>query len=208
MYSKIQYISQGDTVPLQLNAIKTALDAGCNWIQLRYKDVSENEVLRLAERVKKATDGYECTFIINDYPRVANYVEADGIHLGLTDMPVAVARTILGPGKIIGGTANTLGDIMQRYNEQCDYIGLGPFRFTATKQKLSPVLGMAGYATIMNQLKELDIKTPIYAIGGIEEQDIEPLIKAGIYGVALSGLITRHPHKKELLSKLNILCSH
>ena len=208
MYSKIQYISQGVTAIHQLNAIKSALDAGCNWVQLRYKNRPEHEVLELAQQVKKATEGYNCTYIINDHLHIAKAVDADGIHLGLEDMPVMEAREILGSTKIIGGTANTLAHVMQRYKEQCNYIGLGPYRFTATKEKLSPVLGLEGYAAIMKELKGLNIQTPVYAIGGIVQDDIPPILHTGIYGVALSGLITNHSHKKELLTNLNILCSH
>jgi len=208
MYSKIQYISQGTTAAQQLNAIKNALDAGCNWIQLRYKNAPEAAVLQLALQVKNVTESYNCTYIINDHPQIANAVDADGIHLGLDDMPVAQAREIIGPAKIIGGTANTLTHVLQRHNEQCSYIGLGPYRFTATKEKLSPVLGLEGYADIIQQVKELNITTPIYAIGGIAQEDIPPILKTGIYGVALSGLITNHPHKKQLLTNLNTICNH
>ena len=172
------------------------------------KNAIENEVLQIALQVKGVTERYNCTYIINDYPQIAKEVDADGLHLGLDDMPIAQARKIIGPEKIVGGTANTLVHVLQRYNEQCDYIGLGPYRFTATKEKLSPILGLDGYALIMNHLKELNIQTPIYAIGGIKEEDIPPILQTGIYGVALSGLITNNPHKKELLTNLNTLCSH
>lgn len=208
MYSKIQYISQGNTALQQLNNIKSALDAGCNWIQLRYKNAIENEVLQLALQVKSVTERYNCTYIINDFPHIAKEVDADGLHLGLDDMPIAQARKIIGYDKIIGGTANTLVHVLQRYNEQCNYIGLGPYRFTATKEKLSPILGLDGYASIMSHLKELNIQTPVYAIGGIKEEDITAILQTGIYGVALSGLITNNLHKKELLTKLKTLCSH
>jgi len=208
MYSKLQYISQGNTAAQQLNAIKNAVDAGCNWIQLRYKNVPEPEVLSLALTVKKALYGYDCTYIINDHPEVAKEVDADGLHLGLDDMPISRARKIIGPNKIIGGTANTLTHVIQRHNEGCNYIGLGPYRFTTTKEKLSPVLGIEGYTSIIAALKERNIKTPIFAIGGIQEDDISPILQTGIYGVALSGLITNHEDKKNLLTKLYTLCSH
>jgi len=205
MYSKIQYISQGATAYEQLTNIKKVVDSGGNWIQLRYKNAPESEVLSLALQVKKALESYNCTFIINDYLQIAKHVDANGVHLGLNDMPVAQARSVLGWDKIIGGTANTLLDVMQRHNEQCNYIGLGPFRFTATKQNLSPVLGLQGFEDIMYYIKELQIQTHVYAIGGIEQQDIIKILQTGIYGVALSGYITRHPQQKELFSQLQRL---
>jgi len=203
--NKIQYISQGNSIAEQVTNIKSAIDAGCNWVQLRYKNVKGTEVFHLAELVKQYIEGYNCTLIINDYPNVAKAVDADGIHLGLDDMNVEQARVIIGYDKIIGGTANTLANVLQRHKEQCDYVGLGPFRFTTTKEKLSPILGLEGFITIMQQLKELNITLPVYAIGGIQQQDIALLLEAGVHGVALSGLVTTHPHKKELFNQLYAL---
>jgi thiamine-phosphate pyrophosphorylase len=130
---KLQYISQGLDHRSQLEAIQKALDGGCVWIQLRYKNSTQLEFHHLASRVKTLTDHYKATLIINDNVFVAKESDADGVHLGLDDMPVRDARSILGPGKIIGGTANTWEDISKRMAERCDYIGLGPFRFTQTK---------------------------------------------------------------------------
>ena len=208
MNDKIQYISQGNSYEEQYSAIEQVLDAGCTWLQLRYKNTSAREVLWLAAAVRKITESYNCKLIINDYPVIAKEVDADGIHLGLNDMPVVLARDIIGPDKIIGGTANTITDVLQRQSEGCDYIGLGPFSFTTTKEKLSPILGLEGYKTIMEQIKEKNITIPIVAIGGIEQEDVSAILQTGIYGVALSGLITRHPQKKELFNQLYTLCSH
>lgn len=208
MYDKIQYISQGNSVTEQLNNIQQVLDAGCTWLQLRYKKGTQAEMNDLAIATKKLTESYNCTFIINDYPELVVETGADGVHLGLTDMPIEQARAIVGIDKIIGGTANTLVDVLQRHREQCDYVGLGPFRFTQTKEKLSPVLGLSGYSTIMTQLQEMEVNIPVFAIGGIQQEDIQPILDTGIYGVALSGYITQHENKKQLLNQLYTLCSH
>lgn len=208
MYNKIQYISQGSSIDEQLLNIKKALDAGCEWLQLRYKNGSKGEVLQLALSVRKIIENYNCRLIINDHPEIAKEVDADGVHLGLNDMPVAIARAIIGKNKIIGGTANTLKDVLQRHTEQCDYVGLGPFRFTKTKENLSPIVGLIGYNEIMSQLNEQQITIPVFAIGGIEQEDISAILQTGIYGVALSGLITHHTQKQQLFNELNILCSH
>ena len=121
-------------------------------------------------------------------------IDSDGVHLGLNDESVSEARLILGDHKIIGGTANTLSDVLQRIGESCDYIGLGPLRFTATKEKLSPVLGFEGYQNIIESLQKESIAIPkIYAIGGVRLEDIKLLQRAGIYGAAVSGQITENP---------------
>lgn len=208
MYDKIQYISQGNSITEQLTNIKQVLDAGCTWLQLRYKNGTQAEMSELAIATKSLTENYNCTFIINDYPELVVVTGADGVHLGLADMPIEKARAIVGGDKIIGGTANTLEDVLQRHREQCDYVGLGPFRFTQTKEKLSPVLGLSGYKSIMTQLQEGDINIPVFAIGGIQQEDVQSILDTGIYGVALSGYITQHENKKELLNKLYTLCSH
>lgn len=203
MLSKLQYISQGKTAAEQYLNIQNALDKGAQWIQLRWKESTYEQKLELANTILEMCRSYKATCIINDHIEIAKTVNADGVHLGLNDAKIAYARSILGQDKIIGGTANTLDDVLQRTTEGCDYIGLGPYRFTQTKEKLSPILGLTGYQNIMNQLQEKSVKTPpIYAIGGIETADIPALQQSGIYGIALSGLITRQP---QLISQINHL---
>lgn len=200
MFSKLQYISQGTTVEAQLYNIHQVLDNGCDWIQLRFKNGNSKELFTLAEAVKTLCEEYLATFIINDKVDLALQINADGVHLGLNDMRIKDARTLLGNHKIIGGTANTLKDVLQRTAENCDYIGLGPFRFTATKENLSPLLGLEGYKNILAQLSEQNTKIPVYAIGGIQQEDIDALLETGIHGIAVSGTITENP---QLITQLN-----
>jgi thiamine-phosphate pyrophosphorylase len=194
MFDKLQYISQGATIDTQIENIQVALDAGCTWIQLRFKNGSEAEFIQAAEKARNICSAYNAIFIVNDHVRVAKEVDAHGVHLGLDDMPVQQAKTILGDDKIIGGTANTLMHALQRVEENCSYIGLGPFRFTATKEKLSPILGLQGYASIMHELSLRKIETHVFAIGGILKDDIENILKTGVYGVAVSGAVTNDKH--------------
>lgn len=201
MYSKLQYISQGLSSEEQLVNIKKVLDNGCTWIQLRFKNKPHNQVLTLAEQVKTLTEQYNSTLIINDSIDIANYVNADGVHLGLQDADISLARSILGSDKIIGGTANTFQHIKQRVAEKCNYIGLGPFRYTETKQNLSPILGLAGYHSIMSQISTEESTIPIYAIGGIQLDDIDAILNTGIYGVAISAALT-HSHQSDIIQKI------
>ena len=205
MFNKLQYISQGTTSQEQLNNIQLALEAGCKWIQLRFKNVAEEELIVLAEKVKKLCERYQSVFIINDHPHIAQAINADGLHLGLTDMSISEAKKIIGNDKIIGGTANTIEHVLQRVAEGCSYIGLGPFRFTSTKEKLSPIVGLQGYEEIMNVLHQQNCLTPIYAIGGILLEDAADIMKTGIYGIAASGLISNHSDKKFVVEKFNTL---
>lgn len=188
MYSKIQYISSGNTLTQQLKHIQRVLDSGVDWIQVRFKNGNTSSLLRLAEKVKLLQQRYNFTFIINDHLSIAQQVDADGVHLGLKDQPIAIARQLLGCDKIIGGTANTYQDVQQRIAEGCNYIGLGPLRFTRSKENLSPILGAAGYTEIIEQLKDHP-HPPIYAIGGVTLDDVDQLSAIGLYGIALSSAL-------------------
>ncbi|EHO05066.1 thiamine-phosphate pyrophosphorylase [Myroides odoratimimus CCUG 12901] len=204
MLNKIQYISHGDTPQEQLYHIETVLGAGQQWIQYRFKNTTNTTLWQTAEQVKKLCEQYQATLIINDHVDLAKAIEADGVHLGLTDLSITQAKAYL-PNKIIGGTANTIEDIQLRHAEGCDYIGLGPYRFTTTKQKLSPILGLAGYQQLLKQMQELDINIPVVAIGGIQLEDVEDLKKAGLHGIAISGLLQNSTDKKTLLQQLNYI---
>lgn len=200
---KLQYISDGETYFEQYTSVCEALDAGIQWIQLRWKTAPVKEAEKLAEKIRPLCDTYRAVFIINDYPEIAVRVEATGVHLGLNDMSVAEARKILKPHQWIGGTASTIQDVLQRIQEQVTYIGLGPLRFTTTKEKLSPVLGIEGYQKIISQLGENTV--PIYAIGGVRASDIVLLLRTGVYGVAISSAINRSTNKKMYIQQLNQL---
>lgn len=200
---KLQFISNGECFEEQYTHILNALDAGIQWIQLRWKNANQNQILSLAEKIKPVCDNYHAVFIINDHPDIAKTINATGVHLGLKDMPVAEAKKILSPTQWIGGTANTLEDVLQRINEQVTYIGLGPFRYTTTKTNLSPVLGTEGFASILSSLPSG--YPPVFAIGGITEKDIIPLLQTGVYGVAISSAITQAKDITNYVKQLNQL---
>lgn len=202
---KLQYISQGNTFQEQELYIRKALDNGIKWVQVRWKNAPENELINLCEISKQLCSEYQAVCIINDHVQIAKEIDADGVHLGLNDSAIEEARSILGKNKIIGGTANTLSDVIQRIKESCDYIGLGPLRFTTTKEKLSQVLGFEGYQNIIDGLGEKSIDIPkIFAIGSVALEDILPLQGIGIYGVSVSGLITKQPTIIKELNKVMI----
>lgn len=164
-----------------------ACRGGAKWIQLRIKNKPEDECLVIATQVKAICKNFSAKLVINDYVDIAKSVDADGVHLGKEDMNPVEARKILGDQCIIGGTANTVEDVLQQINNGCDYIGLGPYRFTHTKEKLSPVLGLAGIQKIASRFSA---QIPIIAIGSISLNDIPSLMATGIHGIAVSSAIT------------------
>jgi thiamine-phosphate pyrophosphorylase len=152
------------------------------------KDADEALLEETAIIVQEMCKNYGATFIIDDNVLLAKKIKADGVHLGKNDMPVAEARKILGGDFIIGGTVNSFEDIEKVLsNATPDYFGCGPFRFTTTKQKLAPILGLEGYKNITSKMKENNIQIPLVAIGGIGKEDIPSIFECGVGGIALSG---------------------
>ncbi|WP_299466162.1 thiamine phosphate synthase [uncultured Microscilla sp.] len=200
--AKLQYITQQTNTLSHVQAAQKACEAGCNWVQLRVKDTPEAEVQAIALKVKAICALYGATFILNDHVAVAKAVHADGVHLGKEDMSPKEARKILGKDAIIGGTANTFEDVQRLVKARVDYIGAGPFRFTTTKKKLSPVLGAQGYTTLMANCYEQNIDTPIVAIGGIVAEDLSIIRQTGVYGVAVSGVITHHQSPAQVVETM------
>lgn len=187
----VQFISHYSERYSYLDSIQLALEGGCRWIQLRMKDATDDEVRPIAIKAQQLCRHYNATFIIDDRVALVRELGADGVHLGKNDMPIREARQILGPDFIIGGTANTFEDAKAHYEASADYIGCGPFRFTTTKKKLAPVLGLEGYRHIIQQMRAANINIPIVAIGGITKDDIPAILQTGITGIALSGTVLR-----------------
>lgn len=197
---RLLYISQAP----HMENIRAACEAGCRWIQLRVKQSSEDQ-LQLAIDAKKICDEFDAKLSINDRPAVASQVKAYGVHVGKLDVPVTEARSIVGEQSILGGTANTLDDVLAHIRDGVDYVGVGPFRFTTTKENLSPILGLEGYRQLMSVIGS---KVPVMAIGGILLEDIPALMETGVHGVAVSGLITNAIDKKEMVQKINAIWNH
>ena len=197
--NKLHYISQGASPKEHLENIQNACQSGAELVQLRLKNLSDKKILKTALEAREITNHFQTRLIINDHYKIAKEVKADGVHLGKSDTCPTEARKHLYTWQIIGGTANTLEDCKTLITKEIDYIGLGPFRFTTTKENLSPVLGLDGYSLIIQELKT---KTPIIAIGGIAENDIPELLKTGISGIAMSGEITRDFNKIRTFNKL------
>ena len=189
MIPTLHYISQGSTPKEHLENIQKACSSGAELVQLRLKNQPEKVVLETAQQAREITSKFQALLIINDHYKIAAAVKADGVHLGKLDSCPTTARKELASWQLIGGTANTLEDCKNLIHKKVDYIGLGPFRFTKTKENLSPVLSINGYLTI---LKELKTAIPVIAIGGIIIDDVSELMKTGIHGIAISGEITRN----------------
>ena len=187
---KIHYITHKSDKYKPHELAEAACKAGIKCIQLRMKNSGDEDIIAEGHKIREICNKYNAIFILNDKLELADIVKADGVHLGKEDMNIRQAREIAGKKMIIGATANTFQDILNAYNNSADYIGLGPFRETFTKEKLSPVLGADGLKNIIDKCNKNNIKIPVYAIGGIKKENIRDLSETGISGVALSSAIT------------------
>ncbi len=195
----VQFIThQTDSISYKESAL-LALDGGCKWVQLRMKGATDDEAEPIALELLEECHKRGATFILDDRVELCKKIGADGVHLGKNDMPVNEARELLGHDFIIGGTANTFDDIKRLRALSADYIGCGPFRFTQTKEHLAPVIGLDGYRSIIEQMRQELVRIPVCAIGGIELADVPALLDAGVQGVAVSGAILRADNPAEMM---------
>jgi thiamine-phosphate pyrophosphorylase len=198
--SRIHYITQDNILGYShAQLAEEVCMGGADWVQLRVKKKGYSEWMQIADETLKVCRKHHAKLIINDNVRIAKEIKADGVHLGKDDMLPKAAREFLGEGFIIGATANTFIDIESHAEAGVDYIGLGPFRFTNTKEKLSPTLGIEGYKQILEECKKAGINIPVIAIGGITLEDIEDLFKTGIHGIAISSAVNIELDKEEAI---------
>lgn len=190
MLQFITHPSERLSIPEQ---VRLAIEGGCRWIQLRMKDATDAEVAEMAREITPICRETGTILVIDDRVDVVMETKVHGVHLGKHDMDPAKAREFLGPHAIIGCTANTADEILALARLDIDYIGLGPFRFTQTKENLAPVLGLDGYSEIIAKVRAAGCELPIVAIGGIEPSDVPALLDAGVNGIAMSGAIINSP---------------
>ena len=169
-----------------LEQVKEALDGGITFLQLREKELGEEDFLREAKDMKALAAAYHVPFIINDNVELALAIGADGVHVGQEDMEVGKAREKLGPDKIIGVSAHSVEEAVEAEKNGADYLGAGAVFSTSTK-------GDAG-ALSMETLKAIcsSVSIPVVAIGGIREENILSLKGTGVAGAAIvSGIFAR-----------------
>lgn len=195
--SRFHYLTQDLPDISHQELAEIACKNGIRWIQLRVKNKPFEDWLQIAKDVKQICNHFQTTLIINDHAEIAKAVDADGVHVGKNDVSVLAARKIVGESKIIGATANSLEDILAHQKNGVHYIGLGPYKFTKTKEKLNPILGLEGYS-IIQQSNNSSI--PIIAIGGIQLEDVQPLMNTGVHGVAVSSVINLADDKPKVIS--------
>lgn len=189
----LQYITNTDSPASVTDQIRAVLNGGCRWIQIRMKDATDLEIRNVVETVMPWCLETESFLILDDRVELAKELQVGGVHLGKNDMRPSEARVLLGAGAVIGVTANTIDDIRAVRGLDVDYVGIGPYTDTKTKKNLAPILGLDGIRSIVTQMKQEEIELPSVAIGGIRLEDVEPVMKTGVNGIAVSGAIAFAP---------------
>ena len=168
-----------DSLQSFLEKIETACRSGVTIVQLREKNLTTNQYYQLAKQVKEITDAYQVPLIIDDRLDVCLAVDAAGLHIGDDELPVSVARKVLGPEKILGVTAKTVKRALEAEEGGADYLGTGAIFPTTTKEN-APITLISTLKTICQR-----VAIPVVAIGGLTSENIEQLIDTGIAGVAV-----------------------
>lgn len=177
--------------------LEQALDGGVKAIQLREKDLSGRDLFSLAERSHKLCQAYDAALFINDRVDVAMAVDAAGVQLSQTSLPVITTRALLGPQKIIGVSTHSLREAKEAEQNGADFVLFGPVYFTASKAAYGAPQGLPALKTIVD-----NISLPVYAIGGIKPENIESTKKLGVRGVALISAIVSAESPKETAAKM------
>ena len=173
-----------------------ALKGGVTLLQLREKDKTTREYIELAKKVHSLTKKYNVPLIIDDRVDVAIAIDAEGVHVGQSDMPVDIARKILGEERIVGATAKTVEQALEAYNNGADYLGVGAIYPTTTKVK-----------TVLTSTETLDkicksVPIPVNAIGGLNKDNIDVLQGIDIAGICVVSAIMRAESPKKAAEEL------
>ena len=168
-----------DSLESFLKKVETACRSGVTIVQLREKNLTTNQYYQLAKQVKEITDAYQVPLIIDDRLDVCLAVDASGLHIGDDELPVSVARQVLGPEKILGVTAKTVKRALEAEEGGADYLGTGAIFPTTTKEN-APITLISTLKTICQR-----VAIPVVAIGGLTSENIDQLIGTGIAGVAV-----------------------
>jgi len=173
-----------------------ACRGGVTLVQLREKDRTTREYISLAEKLHRITEKYNIPLIIDDRVDVALAVNAEGVHVGQTDMPVFMARKLMGENKIVGATAKTVPQAVEAYEQGADYLGVGAIYPTTTKVKtvLTPV------ETLKDIVKAVPIK--VNAIGGLNCSNADILKGSGIAGICVVSAIMKSENPYDAAQKL------
>ena len=181
-----------------LSRVEQALRGGVTLLQLREKSKSTREYLELAEKVHELTKRYGVPLVIDDRVDVAMAIDAEGVHVGASDLPVAIARKLMGEDKIVGATAKTVPWAMEAWEQGADYLGVGAIYPTTTKVKT--------VLTSTDTLRDIcnTVPIPVNAIGGLNRDNIDILAGIPVAGICVVSAIMKADDPKKAAAELKV----
>ena len=186
---KLQYITHDIPNLTHIEQAQLACEAGAKWIQYRCLSKDDDALLADISAIAEICDDWGTTLIVTDHIHLNGKADIQGFHIEDMDADFAAIHKQLGNDVTLGGSANTVENLIRMANQGVDYAGFGPFATTETKPNDLPLIGVEGYYKAVQELKAANIQLPLLAVGGIKIYDVEALMQTGIYGVAVSGAI-------------------
>ena len=194
---KLQFITHDIEQLSHIEQAQIACEAGTKWIQYRCLTKNDEELLKDINVIAEICDDWGATLIVTDHVHLNGKADIQGFHIEDMDADFVALRELLGEAVTIGGSANTVENLIRIAAEGADYAGCGPFSITTTKPNNAALLGFEGYKNVVAVLKEKGINLPVLAVGGISLADVEPLLETGIFGIAASAAINQAEDMKQ-----------
>jgi thiamine-phosphate pyrophosphorylase len=188
---KLHFITHDIPQHSHTEQTQIACEAGAKWIQYRCLSKADDELLIDINAIAEICDDWGATLIVTNHIHLKGKADIQGFHIEDMDADFIALRNLLGEEYTLGGSSNTVENLIRLANEGADYAGFGPFKVTTTKPNNSPLLGIKGYADAIEGIKKTNVDLPILAVGGVTLTDIPQLLATGIYGIAASSAINQ-----------------
>jgi thiamine-phosphate pyrophosphorylase len=188
---KLQYITHDIPHLSHVEQAQLACEAGAKWIQYRCLTKTDDELLSELHLVAEICDDWGATLIVTDHIHLKGKADIQGFHIEDMNADFLALRSQLGEEMTLGGSSNTVEGLIRLWQQGADYAGFGPFGPTSTKPNTLPLLGLEGYATGIEALKQQDIDLPVLAVGGVTLNDVPALMQTGVFGIAVSSAINQ-----------------
>lgn len=188
---KLHFITHDIPQHTHVAQAQLACEAGAKWIQYRCLTKNDDELLADINTISAICDDWGATLMVTDHIHLKDKADIQGFHIEDMDADFIALRQQVGEEYTLGGSANTVENLIRLAKEGADYAGFGPYKLTTTKPNCSPLLGINGYSEAIANLTAEQIDFPILAVGGVTLQDVESLLSTGIYGIAASSAINQ-----------------
>lgn len=188
---KLHFITHDIPGRSHIEQAQLACEAGAKWIQYRCLSKADDELVADLLVIGELCDDWGATLIVTDHIHLKGKADIQGFHIEDMAADFIALRQQIGEEYTLGGSANTLENLVRLAKEGADYAGFGPFKTSETKPNSFPLLSPETYAEAINQLKTRQIDLPVLAVGGITIEDVDSLMHTGIYGIAVSKAINQ-----------------